>query len=383
MKVDKYLKNVTCLYVEDEESIRDVFSVMLRRYFKELYVGTNGEEGYRLFLEKKPDLTISDIRMPVMDGIEMAKKIKEKDPNAYIIFITAFSDTDYLKAALEIGVEGYITKPVEKEKLIKKLNFFAEIFKTKHEKENLYKALKTIFENQPEPLALFNNDNIVISNKKFQEMFGALSFTELTERLNINTSLNEQVIEYENKTLKIRIIRPNDETFLIFINDITSFEEQIQKDKLTGAYNRNILDKFYESLQLLENKLCVIFTDIDKFKNINDTYGHQTGDLVLKEFVAAIKSSLRKEDMIIRYGGEEFLIFLKNVDSDETTSKIAENLRKKIESLSLSGLKFTASFGVCCGYIKSKEDFENLIKKADEALYEAKNSGRNNVKVCK
>jgi len=79
--------------------------------------------------------------MPVMDGLEMVKKIKEISPDSYVIFITAFSDTQYLKAAIELGVEGYLTKPIDKNMLLKKLNFLAEFIKNEKEKKEKERLL--------------------------------------------------------------------------------------------------------------------------------------------------------------------------------------------------------------------------------------------------
>ena len=119
MKINPYLKHLVCLYVEDEDFIRDSFSLMLRRYFKEVIVAKNGKDGLEQFKNNHIDIVISDIRMPIMDGIEMVKHIKEINPKVYIIFITAFSDTEYLKAAIDLNVEGYLTKPIDRNVLIK------------------------------------------------------------------------------------------------------------------------------------------------------------------------------------------------------------------------------------------------------------------------
>ncbi|WP_457563553.1 diguanylate cyclase [Caminibacter pacificus] len=378
--INRYLKNLTCLYVEDDEMIRDIFALMLKRYFKEVIIATNGKEGLELFKTRKPDIIISDIRMPIMDGIEMAREIKKIDPSAYIIFVTAFSDSEYLQSALELGAEGYITKPVEKEKLLQKLNFLAEVIKNKRENEELTNALKVIFENQTEATALYIDKKLKLANKKFKFLLGQLSLEELIEKLKIKLNEKKQIVKYDDKILKIKIIKFNHNSILIFINDITKYEEKIQKDPLTGVYNRNILEKILK--ENINKNICVIFADIDHFKKINDTYGHQFGDTVLQTFAQILKNSLRKNDIIVRYGGEEFLIYIQNVESIKYAQKIAEQLRKVVENFDFNGKKITASFGVCCKYISSKESFEELIKNADKALYKAKNNGRNRVEVC-
>ena len=120
--------------------------------------------------------------------------------------------------------------------------------------------------------------------------------------------------------------------------------------------------------------------DLDKFKDVNDTHGHDVGDSVLKLFVEEIKNNIRESDIFIRYGGEEFVLLLPNTDL-ENAKVITEKLRKVIEDCNqINFLRFTISIGVAA-FIASEDNLESILKKADEALYEAKNSGRNRV-VC-
>lgn len=117
--------------------------------------------------------------------------------------------------------------------------------------------------------------------------------------------------------------------------------------------------------------------DLDHFKIINDTYGHEMGDYVLKETINIINNNIRKNDIIIRWGGEEFIILLKNVDRYKAL-EIAEILRKKIASFNFNGIKITASLGI--KEIKDKITNEDL-KTLDNALYLSKRKGRNKVSI--
>ena len=117
--------------------------------------------------------------------------------------------------------------------------------------------------------------------------------------------------------------------------------------------------------------------DIDFFKKVNDTYGHDIGDRVLKQFVEIIQNSSRNDDLVIRWGGEEFLLLLK-VKSIDNTTKILENIRKSIDESYFKEVKhITCSIGATI--YKENEKIEDSFKRADEALYEAKNNGRNQV----
>ncbi|MCF7921000.1 MAG: SpoIIE family protein phosphatase [Candidatus Cloacimonetes bacterium] len=117
---------ISLLYVEDEESIRDNMITNLRRRVDILYSAENGEEGLAKFLEFKPDLIITDIKMPVMNGLEMIKRIREIKENTKIIMLSAHSDTRSLLEAIEIGVNGYILKPFQTGKLFKLIEDLAK-----------------------------------------------------------------------------------------------------------------------------------------------------------------------------------------------------------------------------------------------------------------
>jgi len=152
-------------------------------------------------------------------------------------------------------------------------------------------------------------------------------------------------------------------------------------DELTQVYNRKYLDEILKEL-IKRKKLCLIELDIDNFKKINDTYGHPFGDEVLKKIGSILKSKLRKDDLIIRMGGEEFLIILDNNATDKVMI-IAEKLRKAIEETDFEKTKVTSSFGVCCGEVNIEDDFEKLYSLVDEALYIAKQNGKNRIEIYK
>ncbi len=385
-RVHPYLKSLTCLYVEDDDAVRDSFSLLVGRYFKKLLVAKNGEEGVELFRKHSPEIVISDIRMPVMDGIEMVRKIKEISDEVFVLFITAFSDVDYLKKAIDLGVDGYITKPVDKKRLIEKLNRFAGYIKSAKEAKEYAELLKEIFDKQPNPTVLLEEGRIKLKNIAFESLFGEVeNILDLFESLGIDLNKSYQELRFERNgvmmTLEVSIQRINDTFVLLSFNDVTEYEEEIFTDPLTVMYNRKIVEKILP--QITKEKICIIILDIDDFKKINDTFGHPTGDRVLKYLTSVLRSSLRKEDYIIRWGGEEFLIILKRVEDTDTARKIAENLRIKIEAGRIEGVgHITCSFGVCCLKASDRSEFEKGVAMADEALYRAKRMGKNRVFSC-
>jgi len=158
-------------------------------------------------------------------------------------------------------------------------------------------------------------------------------------------------------------------------------------DGLTGLNNRRYLDKhmkiLFERAVARGRPLSLCITDIDRFKSVNDTYGHDAGDEVLREFAARVRSTVRGADLACRYGGEEFVVVMPDTTPD-TAAAIAERLRMVIESqpfiLKQSGiaLAITASLGIS-STLWGAESPEQLLKQADKALYEAKHAGRNRV----
>lgn len=152
-------------------------------------------------------------------------------------------------------------------------------------------------------------------------------------------------------------------------------------DKLTGVYTRKYLEDTLELLiqnaEKMHTTFSLIMFDIDHFKKVNDTYGHQTGDEVLSNVCKIIMNNIRRGDMCYRYGGEEFIVVLPCTDSHEALD-IAERLRCKIEDEKILGSKFsvTASMGIAT-YPTHGRWRDELIEKVDKALYVAKESGRN------
>ncbi|MCB1444257.1 MAG: PleD family two-component system response regulator [Rhizobiaceae bacterium] len=158
-------------------------------------------------------------------------------------------------------------------------------------------------------------------------------------------------------------------------------------DPLTGLNNRRYLDKhlkmLFDRAVARGRPLSVCITDIDRFKSVNDTYGHDAGDEVLKEFAARIRSTVRGADLACRFGGEEFVVVMPDT-LPETAAAVAERLRFVVENqpfvLRQSGtaLTVTASLGIA-STIHGVASVEELIRQADRALYEAKHGGRNRV----
>ena len=176
---------------------------------------------------------------------------------------------------------------------------------------------------------------------------------------------------------------------------IIALEHRIRQlaatDPLTGILNRRAFiermeDEIYRAYRQTA-PMCLILADIDHFKNINDSYGHQVGDIVLKRFADILSSSSRQYDFVGRYGGEEFVVCLAGVGLPRARS-VAERLCKRVQEMKISipgntsSIQITASFGISCLQLGSIENVDSLTRRADEAMYRAKREGRNRVCVA-
>ena len=200
--------------------------------------------------------------------------------------------------------------------------------------------------------------------------------------------------QIENSVFKLSIAKvlQGDELFILCVlYDITQeaslmkyFENLSIEDALTGIYNRryleNKLEEYMNLAQRHDRPLSLIMFDIDFFKHINDSFGHDVGDKVLKAIAKVVSENIRNTDIFARYGGEEFIIIAPETTKEDAKT-LAEKLRVSIENLYLEdGIHVTCSFGVVS--LEKPDTKETLLKRVDDALYEAKKTGRNKVVVA-
>ena len=224
--------------------------------------------------------------------------------------------------------------------------------------------------------------NIYKAEKKFNDNLKK-DYIEFVK----NSYILDQMKKHERIT-KIKIISLGGFAFLAFISIIMG-AFQIKKlnrknftDALTLVYNRKYMDFLIEKPLKKPINAAIVMIDIDHFKNYNDYYGHPAGDIVIKKTADILKKSLRKDDVVIRYGGEEFLLILKNADSEifkDIYKRIAKNLKDENIPHEKSPVsdRVTISVGVCFKHFEKTLNLKESIKEADKALYISKENGRN------
>lgn len=200
------------------------------------------------------------------------------------------------------------------------------------------------------------------------------------------------VVEFWGSLAATLILFENEQAIFTALLDITEqktlekkLETMAMTDELTGLFNRrNFTQKGLDEFQRARRynlPLSMMMLDVDKFKSINDTYGHQAGDYVLKNFASLIMNNIRDVDICGRLGGEEFGLILPNTDSDYSLT-LAERLRKAIEhypfEINGKAVSITISIGVA-SFVENSVSFDQMLNNADSAMYWAKNNGRNRV----
>ncbi|MEA2091787.1 MAG: diguanylate cyclase, partial [Campylobacterota bacterium] len=303
----------------------------------------------------------------------------------------------------------------------------SEVDRRTKEIESTKQLLQQIIDTDASFIVLMDGPDIVYANKTILEFSGYSSFVEfnkhyehlsdtfekVTNDKDFLQSYNDGIFwidylkkEQDSKNLKVLVkkdeqkryfkpyakeINTDDKVlYLITFDEITNeyvkikeLEYKASTDPLTKLFNRNklndVLEKEIALAHAILSPLSIIFLDIDYFKKVNDTYGHDIGDKVLKEIANIIGSTTRKGDIAARWGGEEFMITLQATDTSQA-SLLAEKLRVAVENHKFDTVgRLTISLGVT--EYRDNENEDSLIKRVDNALYEAKESGRNRVVV--
>ena len=173
---------------------------------------------------------------------------------------------------------------------------------------------------------------------------------------------------------------------MLFRSREAGLKESASRDSLTGLYNHGRIEEFLEYEIRRKRRsgelLCFVMADVDHFKMVNDTYGHQAGDDALRGITMLLNKALREGDILGRYGGEEFAIIL-NASKVPEAAAFCERIRTMVEATDFNCdghmVKLTMSLGFVCATTEGSVPFD-IVRRADRALYEAKNGGRNTVR---
>ncbi|MGR0479953.1 MAG: GGDEF domain-containing response regulator [Candidatus Electronema sp. V4] len=314
---------IKILIVDDKPNNLFTLKTVLQEAAAEFVEATSGNEALRHLLHHDFALAILDVQMPEMDGYELARLIRgrEKTSRLPIIFLSAiYSDSFHIFKGYNSGAVDFITKPFHPEILIGKVLFFMEIYR---------------------------------QQQQLRETISELEHTK-------------QLVLEQNRLL----------------------ERMATHDELTGLCNRRklaeVMKREAERSRRYGTELSLLMLDLDHFKKVNDTYGHDFGDFVIKEFAARILAGIRRSDFSFRFGGEEFIVLLPQTGLSGALTA-AEKIRALCAEQPFAGLQvsidMTVSIGVASYQDHKPQQPDDLICCADRALYLAKELGRNRVVV--
>lgn len=306
------------LLIEDTLTSATLVSHQLRKIGIEPIVARNGETGIELYKQEHPDLILLDIIMPGMDGFEVARRIRQLEQFGEwtpIIFLTARTSDADLEKAISVGGDDYLIKPVSETVLAAKVRAMQRIAQMR------------------------------------------FSLLVLTRKLD---DANQELTRLSSL------------------------------DGLTGISNRRQFDETllreWRRLGRQGRPLSMLLCDVDYFKQFNDAYGHQVGDECLKAVARTLKDTLRRPaDLVARYGGEEFAVILPDTEITGAL-QVAEAMRSAVEGLNIThryskgASVVTISIGVASTTpSRTGSDSSALLKRAHDALYQAKQAGRNRI----
>lgn len=307
------------LVVEDDRAMLVLLESMLKSAGHDVVAARNGAEAMELVGQARPQLVITDWAMPVMDGIGLCRKLRESagGRNVYVIILTAQESVDKLVQAFEAGADDYLVKPLTQKIFFARLRAAQRVVQLQEE---------LAFDR--EQLVRFSRE-LAASNERLQRMALTDALTELPNR-------------------RFAMERLEQEWALSLRGDRT---------------------------------LSCMMVDIDRFKAINDEFGHQTGDDALKLVADTLRQSARAQDVVCRYGGEEFLVLCPDTGI-EAAHQCAERLRQNVAGLVLNTPAGNVDLTISIGVAEKEEDVDSiygLLTRADERLYAAKQAGRNRV----
>jgi diguanylate cyclase (GGDEF)-like protein len=310
------------LVAEDDPLILDQLVELLTVTGERVFAATDGEEAYRIMEQHCPRVIVSDWVMPKMDGVELCRRIRLRDEPcpAYFIMLTAHAEKSRLLDAYGAGVDDFVSKPFEPEVFLARVR---------------------------------------------AGIRAAKLHDELIRKANGSQALNAQLAAVNSR-----------------------LERQAITDELTGLFNRrhgmSRLSEQWAMVERYTRPLTIAMLDVDHFKQINDTMGHDAGDAILKQLAAILREFTRATDTICRVGGDEFLIVFPSQTIEEAYV-CAQRCLTEVQAKGFSGgthpIKATISIGLATR-TRAMLQLSDLVKAADEALYAAKNAGRHIVCIA-
>lgn len=343
-------KGVKILVAEDSPTQAERLKYILERQNYRVFVARDGKQAIDMVDTVQPDLVISDIVMPEMDGYELCKKLKTK--NIPVVLVTSLSSAEDIFKGLESGASHFIQKPFQEEFFISRIDYILA-------NEALRKQSVSQF-----GIELF------LSGKKYFLTAERLQIIDLL--FSVYESVIQKNAELEETNRKL------EEAKALLAKQAAELHEITLFDELTGLHNRRgfffIAETQLKMAKRKKQSVLLIMIDVDGLKYINDTYGHKEGDVMLKELAAIIKSTFREPDVVARMGGDEFVVFAAEPDennAEDIELRLKENI-DEFNARSCHPFQLMASIGKVFCKVKENSTIDELLDDADKIMYEKK-----------
>ncbi len=342
-------KNV--LVVDDDDIVLDLLERLYKTEKYGVITAPDGEKALEILKGNNIDLIVSDLRMPGMNGIELIEKGHELNPFLASILITGEgTESDAVKAFTYGKADYYLKKPFNEKELMRFSLLAIKQMQNRRMEESFHEEIKKRVEKATVEIM---EKNRLLKEKEAESR-------KLMERVNEE---KEKIQDYTKKLERLNIT------------------DELTKVHNHRHFNQEIVE-WFERAERYKTSLSLITLDIDDFKKVNDTYGHLSGDEVLRRLGEVLNREKRRVDITARCGGEEFSVLLPQIDVDGA-KVVAERIRKAVEAQSLllkgAHVKVTVSVGVATFPGKNVKTSKDLVRLADEAMYYAKNIGKNRV----
>lgn len=389
------------LVVDDDPNLRKTLADILRIKDYDAVVAGTGAEAITAAEHEKFSLALIDLMLPDMPGLEVMARIKAISPLTEAIILTGHASMDTAIEATKQGAYSYLLKPYQMDDLLRNIRYGVE------RQQALEEILRLASFPRLHPSPVIELDpagEVTYVNPAAEKLFPDLIAMRVSHPLlkglleplaDLRQSGQQQEIIHEavvdQSTYELHIYHVQDINLIrIYVKDITRRkrdEKEIRllatTDSLTGIANRREFDRILtnetDRVRRYGKPLSLVMYDIDFFKRVNDTFGHDAGDTVLQAVTGLVKENIRTVDVVARWGGEEFMVLTPQSNLAAARS-MAEKLRQTIAQYRFDKVdKITVSFGVTEFVLE--DDFNSLLKRADDALYQAKERGRNRVET--